>query len=143
MTTTVDPFDQVFGIDEDLATNGVWVNFGSKIQVLMGFQGEANKNFVKAVELETKAFQRDIDKGTLSNDDAKLLMARIVARGVIYDWKGKDLPAYTFEEGLKQLLKKNSLFFQEAQEMSKKLATFKQQENEDALKNSTGASSNP
>jgi hypothetical protein len=133
--TERDPFDQVFGINEDLATNGVWVDFGSKIKVLIGFQGEANKNFVKAVELETKPFQRDIEKGTLTTEDGKTLLSRILARGVIYDWKGEGLPPYSFEEGMKQLTKKNSLFFQEVQEMSKRLATFKEKENEDALGN--------
>jgi len=135
MTTNGDIFDQVFGINEDLATNGVWVKFGTKLEVLIGFQGEANKNFVKAVELETTPFKRDIEQGTLDNDDGKLMLCRILARGVVYDWKGEGVPPFSFDACMKQLTKKGSLFFQEVNELSKRLATFKKKEDEADLGN--------
>ncbi len=138
---TKDVFDQVFGVSPDLATNGVWVDFGSKLKVKIGFQGEANKTFVKAVELETRQFKRDIEKGTLENEDAKEMLCRILARGVVYDWKGEGVPPYSFEACLDQLKRPNSLFFQEINELSKRLSTFKEQEAKLDAGNSQGDSS--
>lgn len=122
-------FDSIFGVDEDAATNGVWVKFG-KAKVLIGFMGEANKNFVKAVETYSKPYKRDLDKGTLSNEEGKELLVNIITHGVVYNWDGFEEP-YSKEACARELSKKNSLFLQEVQEMAKRLTTFRKDELEE------------
>jgi hypothetical protein len=123
-------FDEVFAINEDLATNGVWVRYG-KMRVRIGYQGDSNINFVKAVQKHTKDRRHELANETIAEDDAREMWQNILAEGIVYDWEatdesGKPIP-YSVAECLKQFRrpKTGKLFFQEVQAMSKKLANFR------------------
>jgi hypothetical protein len=135
-------FDEVFGVDEDLAANGVWVNFGKKLRVKLGYQGEVNKRFLKAAEKFSRPYKRDLKNDTLDNDAGRDILHNILAEGVVFDWQGATDEAgqeikFSVAECLKAFKhpKHGAIFTREVNELSSALTNFRLKEVEADEKN--------
>lgn len=135
-------FDEVFGVNEDLAANGVWVNFGKKLRVKLGYQGEMNKRFLAAAEKFSRPYKRDLKNDTLDNDAGKEILHNILAHGVVLDWEnnvddaGATVP-FSVDACLAEMKhpKHGAIFTKEVNEISSSLSNFRIKEIEDDQKN--------
>jgi hypothetical protein len=141
----------VFETDEDLETNGVWIDYG-EFRVKIASAGQGNKNYVRYAEKKLKPVRRALEAGALSNKRSQAIMADIYARTVILDWEiqdgdeenkmvqgiedknGKVIP-FT-EENVEITLKNLPRLFMDLQEQASSLANFRKEELEGDTKNS-------
>ena len=141
----------VFETDEDLESNGVWIDYGD-FRVKIASAGQGNKNYVRYAEKKLKPVRRAIESGALSNKRSQAIMADIYAHTVILDWEiqkgedenkmiqgiedpnGKIIP-FT-QENVEITLKNLPRLFMDLQEQASSLANFRKEELEEDTKNS-------
>ena len=81
-------YDQ-FGVDQNLETSGIWIDYDS-FRVLVARAGGSNKKYMSYAELKTKPFRRALQAGTMTNERSQALLYDIYAKTVILDWETAD-----------------------------------------------------
>lgn len=126
-----------FKTNEDLETNGVWVDIGEGARLLVARMNNPNfqKMFTKLTEPHRKALQRNtLDEAVLED-----IAIRCVAKTVLLDWSGwqgddgADVP-YSEEKAL-EWLRDLKDFRALVREISTEQATFRETLDEADLKN--------
>lgn len=84
----MDMFSQ-FGTDDNLETNGIWLDYG-EFRVKIARAGGANKKFLSYVEQKTKPLRRAIQAGALSEERSAALFYEIYAKTIVLDWQIAD-----------------------------------------------------
>lgn len=78
---------QLFATDSNVETNGVVLNYGD-FKITVARAGGANKAYLKALENRSKQYRRQIQNGTLSNEQANQIIRDVYTDTVIKNWEG-------------------------------------------------------
>jgi hypothetical protein len=84
---------QKFSTNKDAETAGVWVDYGDGVELKLRRAGGRNLKYRDAHEARTTRNKRRIDMGSMSEDEARDLMANVYADAIVVDWRtrtGKD-----------------------------------------------------
>lgn len=98
-----------FRKDEDLSTDGVWIEFGGGAEFKIASLD--NPNFTEAFRKKVKPYQ-DL-KREVPEDDQETIMVECMARHVVLDWKGvfdgDEELAYSVENAIRVLTELDDL----------------------------------
>lgn len=134
----------LYETDTSLEEEGVWVEIGGGVNVKVAALG--NKNHQKAMEKMFAPYKAQRRNGSLDAEIEEDIHTKAIAKAVLVDWEGVtdregDILPYNFENAYKILadeslkrFKGNILF------LAKEAETFKKQEQEEAVKNSSKSS---
>ena len=100
--------NEEFGSNETAEVEGVWQDLGDGAGIKVARLG--NPVAQKAYRRIPRPMRRQIEDGTLANEQSVMFIADFLSKYILKDWKGfaddgKDLPAYAPEEGKKFLAK--------------------------------------
>lgn len=130
---------KMFGTDKNLERDGVWVDYGNGIKILLACAGGANHRYSKTMERVMKPFMRQIQTKTIDGDLLHKLLREVFAEAVILGWEGvvcaegKPL-AFTLENAI-SLLEDLPKFYEDLKAISEDFQVFKNQVKEDNAKN--------
>ena len=96
-----------------------------------------NDKFKKLFRTLTKPYQREIDRGTMSNEDAEAILCKALAQTVLLDWDQEKMPGnfpYT-KENAESLLKNDPDCREFVMSVAKEAENFYASEAEDRLGN--------
>jgi hypothetical protein len=132
------------GLYEDFATNpdiekdGVVLEYGNA-RIRIARAGGNNTRFSKRFEVAMRPYRRQLKSGTMDEDTAARLMREVYADTVILGWEGvtgRDKAPLAFtRENVLQVLTDLPDLFADIQEMSNKVALFREEIREDDAKN--------
>jgi len=127
---------KTYATDKEKEIEGVWEDFGDGCRIKIARAG--NPNYEKEFQRLIKPHRKALRRNSLSNDVAKELYAKCMARAIVLDWEGleedgKDIP-YSVENAERILLQYPDLS-QHIQEISESAETFRQELVEDSEKN--------
>ena len=148
---------ETYTTDESLEKDGVWIDFDD-LRILICRAGGANTQFKKTFQALAKPHRYQIQNNTMSEDQQDLLLAKAYSKSIIKEvhvkkvTKGKEewvlgIPTpggkiIEFnEENLINLLTSLPDFFSDVQDISKNISNFRQDGEEEDLKNLKSASS--
>jgi hypothetical protein len=80
--------EDLFGTDEALEREGVWVDFGAAGKFLIASAGPGNPRFQKVAERVLRPVRRAIEQNALTNEVAQKLSSKIYAEAIILGWEG-------------------------------------------------------
>ena len=143
---------KTYQTDESLEKDGVYVDFDD-LRVLIRRAGGSNTQFKKVFQALLKPYKYQVQNETLSEDQSTLLLAKAYAKQVIKEMsvrkevKGKEVweigvptesgKVIEFnEENVVNLLVSLPDFFDDIQNISKNLSLYRQDEEDEDLKNS-------
>ncbi len=98
--------EEEFGSNERAEIDGVWVSLGEDAGIKVARLG--NPDAQRAYRKIPRPIRRQIEEGTMGNEQSEKFLTRFMSEHVLKDWKGlsengKSLPNYTSEVGAKQL----------------------------------------
>ena len=102
-----------FATDEKSELEGIWENVGIGAKVLVARVG--NKNYTERFKRLGKGLQRQLDRGTLPEDNQAAILISIMADTILLDWDG-------FSDGGEAVIYSKD----KAKEMLKKYPDFRQ-----------------
>lgn len=76
----------VFETDENLETDGIWLDYGD-FRVRIASAGQGNKKYVKYAEKALKPIRKAMQAGALSNERSIAIMSDIYAKTIVMDWE--------------------------------------------------------
>jgi len=133
----------VFETDEDLETDGIWLDYGD-FRVKIASAGQGNKKYVKYAEKALKPVRKAMQAGALSNERSISIMSDIYAKTIVLDWEvmvdkkltkgiesreGEILPM-TYENVRQAFMDLPNLFI-DIQEQANSIANFRKAELEE------------
>lgn len=130
-------FDDIYATDPDLEKNGVWVNLGHGLEVLVARMG--NSRYQSLLDALLKPHQRQIQRNTMDRDVLNDIILQAVSKAVLLDWKGANADgkplAYSPDVGL-AYLRKYKDFREDVLFAAGQMETFRAEQLEDNSKNS-------
>lgn len=130
--------EDLFGTDEALERDGVWIDFGPAGSFLIAAAGPGNPKFQKSAERVLRPVRKQIEAGVLANDAALKLSARIYAEAVVLDWKGVTFKGEKLDysrEAAETLLLALPRLLTALQKMAEDVSTFQAEKLESEAKN--------
>lgn len=79
---------KLFGTDMVAEVEGVWIDYAEGVSMKIARMGGANYEYSRYLSAQLKPYKFQLDKGTLSEEKSKEIMADVIARCVLKDWKG-------------------------------------------------------
>jgi hypothetical protein len=131
--------ESIFGTDEALERDGVWINFGEGAgKFLIAAAAPTNLKFARVAERLLKPYRRQIEVGALGNDVARKVSAQIYAEAIVLGWegvtfKGEDFP-YN-RANAEELLTAMPRLMTALQKLAEDTATFQRAADEADAKN--------
>lgn len=68
-------------------TEGVWVPYQGGVELLLARAGGSNLKYKRAVEKFARQKKREIDQGTLTEEDTLPIFRKVYARTVVLGWR--------------------------------------------------------
>lgn len=138
------PFDleKEFATDEKSELEGIWENVGTGAKVLVARVG--NKNYTERFKRLGKGLQRQLDRGTLPEDNQAAILISIMADTILLDWEGfadKGEVIIYSKDKAKEVLKKYPDFRQFVWDIANDVELYRVKNREDDLGNSSAPSS--
>ena len=120
---------KMFETDSSLEREGFWYKVSENTGFLLARAGGHNTRFVKALEVKTRPYRRQIENGTLDGELGNELLRDAFAETVILDWTGvsdRNGKAVKFSpKAAAALLKELPDLFADLQEAASKSANFR------------------
>lgn len=138
------PFDleKEFATDEKSELEGIWENVGTGAKVLVARVG--NKNYTERFKRLGKGLQRQLDRGTLPEDNQAAILISIMADTILLDWEGfsdkGEVITYSKDKA-KEMLKKYPDFRQFVWDIANDVELYRVKNREEDLGNSSAPSS--
>jgi len=126
-----------YGTDASLETEGTWEDFGEGCEIKIARIG--NKAYRKYFQKASKPYQKQIRRGTLSDDKAEELLIDAMAHCIVMDWKGMQEDGADIEFSIancKRVLTEYKDLRDAISDIANSAESFKLAEDEAAEKNS-------
>jgi len=126
-----------FGTDNKLEEEGVWIELdghGARIKVARA----GNRNFKKAFTALSPQVRRQLERGTLPENQAAEITSRLMAEHILLDWEGlaeNDEPLPYSKDAARRMLFTYPVFRSRVFEESQTTEYYRRREKEEDLKN--------
>lgn len=138
--------------DSKAEVEGVWIEVdvndhnGNPIEILVAHMGRTNKTYTKHLDKVTKPYSASIQNDSLPTEIGDKLLRKVFIDTILKGWKNlptSDLTGDEDDDSLLEYSPENAMkLFEELpgvydhwEEVSKKKATFREKEREEAAKN--------
>lgn len=78
----------LFGTDEDVEKDGLWLDYSSKFRIKIARAGGSNRKFSQLLDAKLKPYKRLIDMDKMDEEVLKNVLIDVFASTVVLDWKG-------------------------------------------------------
>jgi len=127
-----------FGVNEDLAQDGVWFNLGQGTKIKMAHADETNPRFAAALQRWARKHKVELQTGKMDEGDARKVMLDVFIECIILDWEGMNFDGEELQFSADNIRKVLGVpkFFRMIQELAMKHEAFGLDVSENSLGNS-------
>lgn len=134
-----DNLRKLFGTDAAAETEGVWIDYADGVSMKIARMGGANYEYSRYLSAQLKPYKFQLDKGNLSEEKSKEIMADVIAHCILKDWKGvtdgQGQPIAFSKEAAKEILCQYPELIRDLQVQASDYRRFAQEVLEDIVKN--------
>jgi hypothetical protein len=85
---TMSSIRKLFATNQDIETKGIWMDYGSGVEIQIARAGGSNKAFATRFTALSKPFRRQIQAEMVDESTAQEILYRVYAECVVRGWRG-------------------------------------------------------